>query len=119
MTLERIGTPPDVQAIIEREIGSGVTVRETAVGVTVSQTPAQILPPDPTRLAFTFINLSVNAIHVGMREQVAATQGIFVQPSGGSLVMNWRDDLILPTREYFAIASGADSAIYLIEVLLR
>ena len=87
----------------------------TAVGVDI----LQILPGNPNRLGATILNLSANVVYVAPSRNVSATadaeQGVLLDPNGGQMTLIWNEDFDLLSREWFAVATGADSQVYALE----
>ena len=106
----------DIYELIQREYGfdhmdSGPPV----VGVAAA-TEVQFLRQDPARVAFVFVNLSANVLMIlPTNGVVAATRGIPV-PAGGIAAFNWRDDLVLPAREWFVLGTAAAEAWMVVSV---
>lgn len=78
-----------------------------------------ILKGSPGRGAFVVINLGSAAIFLRPGAPAVTTFGIRLGPSGGSLSVNWLDDLILPSLEWHGVSGSNNQAIYVLEVLLR
>lgn len=97
----------------------GVRVRDTepAAIATVGTASAVLLRADSMRYAFTFINLSANNIFIRPKNTASATNGIRVDPNGGSVTVILEDDFTLASLEWQAIAAGAGSAFYLLAVV--
>jgi len=85
----------------------------TSVGITVSQ----LLPNNPNRLAWMLVNLSANDLYIAFERDVSVNKGIYLSPTGGSVKFLWSEDFELVGYEVYAIATGATSAIYLVEVV--
>ncbi len=85
----------------------------------VAITVTQVLPLNPRRAAFTLVNLGNNYITIAMDNTVSLTKGIYLVPNGGFVHYNWKDDLELPTLDFYAIADTAPSDIFLHETLLE
>lgn len=106
--------------LIEREYGSIETEhRLDAEGSTVGTTAVVIAKNSPRRLALTIINLAATAVYVKPHPTVSATSGIRLAPSGGSMSLNWRDDLHLVGYEWSAIGDAAGSNVLVMELLSR
>lgn len=118
MTQEQRLSPADVQALIEQELGVTTAWRMSAP-VRVLGTDIEVLmPPDPRRLFFLITNLSVNDVHISPRPGVSAADGIFIPANGGQITSSYKEDFVLPTLEWSGLASGANSPIFILEVLL-
>lgn len=83
---------------------------------TVGTTPVTILRNNPNRVAWVIVNLSLNDVFILPAEDPSATKGIRLGPSGGSASANWLEDMELVAWEWKAVASGAGSAILVLEV---
>ncbi len=84
--------------------------RNPLVGVVVEE----LLGGDPERVLIFILNLSANSIYVGLRETVSSTNGILLAASGGNVSFNAVEDGTLPTRQFFAVAAGAASQLYVL-----
>jgi len=69
---------------------------------------------DPERVHLTIINLSVNTVVVAPFQGVTLTNGIVLAPSGGSITMNVREDLQLPSLNWYAIAGAPASNLFVL-----
>jgi len=85
------------------------------VGTTVSA----VLNNDPQRMGVIMYNLSANTIHVSTRADVSSTKGFALIGNGSGLAFNWEHDGILITRRWHAIATGANSALYIAYVRIN
>lgn len=75
----------------------------------------RILPNNPKRLSFTFVNLSANVIYIAPSNQVAATAGIRLAPNGGMIVVQWDRDFEMVSHDWYATAGANNSAVYMLE----
>lgn len=80
--------------------------------------PVRILATNPQRVSFQVTNLSAAVVYVGVTNQVAATHGIRLAPNGGIMSVIWDRDFELCSHEWFAIATVADSDIYVLRNLI-
>lgn len=78
----------------------------------------RILPHNPQRTSFVFYNLSANAIYISPRNTVSATEGIYVAPNGGSVVLTWDRDFELCSMEWYATAGANNSACFCLENII-
>jgi hypothetical protein len=83
-----------------------------SVGTSVST----IVQNNPERVNLLIINLSANTVYIRPNGVPSATAGIVLAPSGGSFSTNMLEDLVLPSYAYSALATGAASALLVIEV---
>jgi hypothetical protein len=77
----------------------------------------QVLRQDANRLAVTIVNLSAATFYLSPDRVPSATHGIRVGPSGGILVLNWREDLHLVGYEWWGLSTVAASDIFIIETV--
>mgnify|MGYP001174384381 CR=1 FL=1 len=91
-----------------------LTEREatTTVGTTISS----IVESNPDRLGLLILNLSTNTVYVAIENNPSATNGIRLGANGGSVAFNVTDDGMIQTRAMFALATGAASSVYVLEL---
>lgn len=76
----------------------------------------QVAPADPGCLSLVFVNLgSVDAI-IAPNNAPSTTNGVIVPANGGLVAYNFKDDLLLPTYEWFGIGNGGNTTIFVIKV---
>ncbi len=104
-----------VAQLLQAELGTGLFDRDTEAQAGVAA--AQMLRNNPNRLAFIYMNLSVGDTHrIRAGKNPTATAGLTVGP--GEWRSFWyREDGMLPTREWFVLSSGAASAYFIQEIL--
>ena len=83
-----------------------------AVGVTVEE----VLKNNPDRVFWVIINLSGNTVYVALSEEVSAIRGIRLDAGGGWVSMSADEDGEAVAYSVFALATGAASAIYVLEI---
>lgn len=111
--------PESVAELLKERLGVSTTELYNRELSTVGTSVVRILRQTPHRVAFTIINLSVNLLYVGPFGDVSATKGIQIGPSGGNLALDIIEDFTLPAQEWFAVATGASSAVTILELLLQ
>lgn len=110
--------PLTVQELLENYYGTNLYgSRDPLDATSIGTTSAQILRQNPNRFAFTVINLSSNTVYINTTSTVSATNGIRVSAGGGSAFFEWRLDGELPSREWYAIATGASSSIWVLTLV--
>lgn len=72
---------------------------------------------NPDRLAWTLINLGVNPLYVGLTDQVAAANGIYIAANGGRVTAKYDEDFQMTGWAWWAISPAGADAIYSLEVL--
>ena len=99
---------------LEKEFGGRyqAITKELVVGVASSR----VIENDPERVALVIMNLSANTVYLNIGSAASVGQGIILVPTGGGFTSVMRNDFVLQTYEYNAIASGAGSACYSVEV---
>ena len=88
-------------------------VNPVVAAVGVASIP--IARANPNRIWLMIINLSANVLYVGPFSPVAAAQGIYLGANGGALTIDYINDMELCGMEWNAIATGANSAILVVE----
>lgn len=76
-----------------------------------------VIRNNPDRLGFVFINLSANIVYISPAPGVLATAGIRLDANGGMVSMVWDEDFELVSHEWYGIATGAGSAIFVSEII--
>jgi hypothetical protein len=71
---------------------------------------------DPARLALLIVNQSDNQLNLRPGLTATTSTGFVLPGNGDTLLVTWRDDLHMVTREWHGIAAGANSACYVLEV---
>jgi len=89
---------------------------ENPVTDTVGTEPVIILHNNPNRVFWLLINLSPNTIYVALSHDVSPNKGVYVDPNGGGTSMIWDEDFHATGWAVWAVASAADSKIYVLEI---
>jgi len=89
---------------------------ENPVAASVGTTAAEVLRNNPDRVAWLVVNLSANVVYVGFSGDVSSSKGIRLDPNGGYTSMSVEEDGEAVAYPVFAVATGADSAIYVLEI---
>ncbi len=108
----------NVADLLEKQYGVKTTYNVNPLVNQVAATKTRVLDMNPRRVSFALINLGVVFITLSPDPDVSLTRGIYLVPNGGTLGMVWTEDFEMTTMEYFAIANGAASDIYVLETLL-
>ena len=103
-----------VYQLIEARLGVNVAFKLTGT-TSVGTADVQLVENNPGRTNLTIVNLSTNTVYLSPMSAASSSSGILLTASGGSLAMNYNDDLVLPTLEWHAIASGSSSNVFVIE----
>lgn len=107
-----------LSSLIEREFGVKTGSRENPITDSVGITAARVLPNNPNRLGWILVNLSVNLLYLGFSPDVSSSKGIQVGSNGGMASMVYKEDFELAAQEVYAVAAGANSAIYVVETFI-
>ena len=75
---------------------------------------SQVLGNDPERVSVLFVNLSLNTIYIGFNEGVGSANGIILTPLGGNVAYDVENDFLIPTLQVNAIATGANSSLFVL-----
>lgn len=100
-------------AVFAEDLFNGVLGHSVSVP-SIGTTQSQIFGNDPERVSLLLINLSINTIYVGFDEAVGANKGIILEANGGYVSFNAKDDFILTTLQMNAVATGANSNLYVL-----
>ena len=114
------GIVQSVYDLIRQQLGGArVTDVESPEITTVGLTSLVLFRLNAARLAFVVVNLSANVLFLRPGRPATTSAGIRLAPNGGSLVVAWNDDLLLPAREWQVISdAGAANVVYNLEILL-
>jgi len=94
----------------------GGPCREEEADLVVGIAPIQVANRDPERVFIVWVNLSENAIWIAPSNQVTITHGIRLEPLGGLVTFDVREDAILPALEWWAISILAGQELYRLTV---
>jgi len=103
--------------LIEEKFGCKTREEESPLGAAAIAVAAPFLLPHPDRLAWVFINLSVNPIYLGLSDAVTAGNGLLVVAAGGAVTMCYDEDFTLVGRQWWMIAPAGASLIYVLQII--
>ena len=106
-----------LQDILDKRFGVKTRPVEGDPATQVGTTAALLVRNNPNRLALLVVNLSANIIYLGLTQGVASTQGIRLTANGGSAAFTPESDFIAPSWAWWAVASGANSDVYVMEIV--
>lgn len=101
--------------LLRDQFGVRTRAVENALVSSVGTTATKVAGNNPRRLALTIVNLSTNAMYVSLTSDVASTRGIRLSAGGGSVTLTWNEDFQTVGWEWWAVAAGVSSAIYVLE----
>lgn len=102
---------------IEKVYGVKVTGVRPALLEEIGTASTIVFKKNPNRIMYILVNLSANIVYAAFDGGVSATRGIRLNASGGLLSSSIKDDAALTQEEVYIVASGANSAIFGIEVV--
>ena len=85
--------------------------------VTVGTTPVQLTPGDATRFADVFSDVGTSSCTLAHSNQVSTSLG-FPLAIDGVISETWRDDMVLPTYEMWAVCAASGVTIDVLELKL-
>lgn len=84
----------------------------------VGTTALALLRNNPSRLAFTVCNLSVNVMYMSLDRDVSSSKGIPIAASGGIRTFLANEDFQMVGWGWWIVAAGSSSALYVVEVVI-
>jgi len=111
-------TVRSIDDLIAREYGVRIEVIEEASTLDADIAKKVMIIRNRRRIAALFINLSANKVFVAPFADVSTTRGIQIPSNGGSVSINFKDDLTLPAMEWSNCADVDNSAIYVLGVYI-
>ena len=96
----------------------GFHLRQNYLLSVVGASLEQILPYEPQRIMWAIFNLhATQSLYLGWDDEVTATRCVYVGPAGASAIVLAREDGILSALPVNALASGAGTEVYTLEVI--
>ena len=86
---------------------------------TLGATVVEILPNNPDRLFWEITNRSANTLSIGWDAEITAGIGVLIAPTGGAYSAAIEEDGDVVAWGVYGVASGANSQLYVIEILGR
>ena len=96
-----------VQDIIDAEFGCQTHWRDNPLVHQIGVNPTLLFRSHSDRLQVGFINLGVTDAYLYPGEAVATDNGLFLGNSGGFVVMSVKSEGMLPTLQWYGIATVA------------
>ena len=120
MVTPAIALGANIRSVYELvEVRLGIRLDFAITNSRVVGTASEVLAKNnPGRTNLTIVNLSSNTLYLSPLDTASSTNGILLGAAGGSLTLNYWDDLIQPTLEWHAIAAGSNSAVCVIEATI-
>ena len=107
-----------IRDLLLARLGAPTTPFTNRAGSSVGTTAALVLRNDPSRIAFLFVNLSLNTIFLTPVGVPSSTNGIALAASGGSVMVLWEEDGEMTAWEWRAVATAAASTFLALEAIL-
>ena len=109
----------DVYDLLRAEYGVDAEILVNSEGVDIDTTDKVILKLNPRRVALMVMNLAANAVFIRPIDAATTSIGVRLDPNGGTMSLNWRDDFNMSAMEWHGISGTANQVFISIEVLLR
>jgi hypothetical protein len=94
----------------------GGLFREVTTQVVTSIVRAQIVEPSGERVSLTIVNLGGSEVFIDPTSGVSSTRGIRISPNGGLFSVNVDQDALLPTLQWFGVATAGNPEVYILEI---
>ena len=115
--LKQLTNIRSVYELVEARLGLRLDFKISSAQ-TVGTSSETIAANNPGRTNLTIINVSTTTLYVAPVNVASSSNGIILAASGGSLSLNYNDDLIQPALQWNGVASGSGSAIFVIEAFM-
>lgn len=102
--------------LLQAHFGIKTSYRLNPEVAQVEITVTKIVSYNPNRLNLLIVNTGTANIHLSPVNTVTVGTGTILVPAGGTAVFVWDEDFELVGNEFFGIADGAASTIYVLEV---
>lgn len=96
-----------VYELIAERFGVRARVLENPETQSVGTTSVVVARRNPNRYVALFMNLGTTNLFIRPNRVATTTTGVRISANGGSLVMEWETDLVLPAQEWNAIGDAA------------
>lgn len=107
-----------VRSLLERLYGTRFTPNENPVTTTVGTSATAIMRKNPSRVGFLVVNQSLNNVWIRPNFPASTVLGGRLDPNGGNASALWLYDGEVVSSEWFAIADGAGSSVYVLETVI-
>lgn len=113
--MERVNS---LRSLLEASYGVRTTERVNPVTGTVAVTATRIAQNNPRRVGLVVTNTGAASITISPDKSVSLTTGVILPANGSSISMSWDRDFELLSKEWYAIANGAPSSVYVLEIFI-
>lgn len=107
-----------VRDLLRARLGVPTSPQVNRAASSVGTTAATVLRNDPSRVSFVLVNLGAFVVFVVLRGEPSSTNGLRVEPNGGTLIVGWEDDGEMVAWEWRAVAVGGTSALLVLENIM-
>lgn len=104
-------SPLTARDLVQRLFGLVAPPNIVMSNPTVGTTPVRVLAFDADRFELLVINTSTATCDLLPSPTVSTTNGIVLGAGGGNTIVSVREDLLMPTLEWWAVCSAAGSAL--------
>lgn len=73
---------------------------------------------NPNRVGLVIVNLDTNVMYALTDNSVSSTKGIVIPANGGSLILDFKDDLQLVTFDWYLAGTGSGNFMVLENVIV-
>jgi len=101
-----------------REKFGGRVVPMTSIKTITTTSSVEVVKDNPNRVGLLIQNIGSYSIYVNIESAATAGSGLLLLSSGGTYSVGWEEDGILPCKSHHAIASGGNSTVIVIELIL-
>lgn len=97
------------------KLKTSTLVNPLVAAVGIAAIPIALNHPD--RVGFVMLNLSANVVYISPLPTVALLVGIRLDANGGTVSFVWDEDFELVSHDWYAIATGAASQVFIMEII--
>ena len=102
--------------LLKDEFGCDFVEVENPLIAAIGAVAAPFLAPSGNRLAFLFVNLSVNVIYIRPHQAPTAAIGIVTEPNGGWRSFYFKEDFTATMWDWWCVAPAGASNLYVAEI---
>ncbi len=103
--------------MLESNFGIKTSYNINPLVTQVQTTLTRLLSYNPNRVGLVMVNNGAANIYVSPVNTVTVGNGLILVPGGGGITFIWDDDFEIVALEYFGIADGVASNIFIMEVI--
>jgi len=103
--------------LIQEKFGGRVVPR-TSIKTIETGKSVEVVKDNPNRVGLLIQNIGSYSIYMNIENPATVGGGLLLLSNGGTYSINWEEDGILPCKSHHAIASGGNSTVIVIELIL-